>query len=238
MRIPWNRVPRLPRAWKIARNLAAAVVIAVLLWGKLSYPLPGPELNFRRAEQAAWAGPSRIQMLGDGNWQGVGTYEDQVLIQRGKYGLDYWPRKEQGPTLVPCYGAILAVDPPEEAASAHLEVRVSYYRLPRSNGWTAYASREHAQAEAWEGEEPEHREASCAAEGIQLKEGGILFSLPWPEGLEDPEAAALTDALLAAVEAETYRLPAWDRSTGVWMEAVFYDQEGRELARRELMTQE
>lgn len=241
MRILWNRLPQLPRAWKIARNFAAAVVIPVLLWGKLSYPMPSPELDFRRAEQAAWVGPSDIQLLGDENWQGVGTYRDQVLIQRGKYDLDYWPRNGERPTLVPCYGAILGVDPPKNTVSARLKARVSYYCLPRSNGGTAYASRERAQAEARDGEEPEYREESCTVVGIQVEEGGILFSLPQAEELEaagnESGRAALEDAMLAAVKAETYRVPAWDREARVWMEAVFYDGEGRELARTELKTQ-
>ena len=203
-------LPSLSRGWKVVRNLLLTAVILVLFWGKLEYPMPSRELAFRRAEQAAWMGPSQLQMVGGSQWEAVGTCQDQVLIQTGKYILDIWPRKESGPTLVPCYGAVLAVDVPRDTASAQLEVCL-------------------------EAASPASRplEAVCMAEGVRQEAGGILFSLPQAE--EGTRGAEMEEALSAAVRRETDRTE--NPACRVRMEAVFYSETGGVLARAELATE-
>lgn len=48
----WGRLPKLPRRWRIVRNLAAAAVLAVLALTLLEWPALSSYASFRRLEGA------------------------------------------------------------------------------------------------------------------------------------------------------------------------------------------
>jgi len=138
------RLPTLTRGKKIVRNLLAAALLVVFAWGCMDFPISDPHRSFRRAEGEEMVGPSQYQGDFHTTWDGwaVGTYRDQILLHREDFrGFDYWTRNETGPTLLPIpEGRLLdgqawfvAVDVPEGAASARLELDLScYYTEQRS----------------------------------------------------------------------------------------------------------
>lgn len=229
-----RRLPRLSRGWKIVLNLTLAAVTFLLLWGVLDYPLNSKVCDFRRAERMDWTGPSEIQWIGDGRFQVVGTYLDQVVIQTGRYDLDYWPRNPDGPTLTPLEGDILAVDVPEWTARAELTLELEFYYFPALSGsddaGPTYPGLERAmgylngtyQAERWQN--------TYVIQGERSDEGSVIFPVSDYEGWD-------WRPLHETAAREGYRDPdkLWAQAR---MEAVFYGQDGRELGRAALSTPE
>lgn len=141
----WDRLPKLPRRWRIVRNLAAAAVLAVLVLTLLEWPSLSPCGAFRRLEGAYLLTPSRLVFqvergktagyLSEGdNWITVGSVEQydsagkplnidknvatlhQVLPKEGIVVV-ILPAKNQD------NGAVVAVwGGPEEAVSGALEL--------------------------------------------------------------------------------------------------------------------
>lgn len=64
----WLRLPRLPRRWRIVRNLTAAAVLAVLALVLLEWPSLSPYGAFQRLEGAYLLTPSRLVLQVEGSW--------------------------------------------------------------------------------------------------------------------------------------------------------------------------
>jgi len=242
------RLPTLTRGKKIVRNLLAAVLLVVFAWGCMDFPISDPHRSFRRAEGEEMVGPSQYQGDFHTTWDGwaVGTYRDQILLHREDFrGFDYWPRNETGPTLLPIpEGRLLdgqawfvAVDVPEEAASAKLELTISAYYSEKQTG--SGASRQicaslDVPGGEWHNGEPRLWEQTYTVEGVLLEEGGVLFHVsPHSEDERDIEYTLLS----YAYEWDIYKRedPAY-RAINARGEAVFFDPSGQELGRAVLHT--
>lgn len=105
-----RRIPRLPRKWRVVRNLVCIVLLLLFIWCALGIPVLTAERAFRRAEQANLKEPSEIiyRMEEDNNVCFVGKGTDEYLIGRfsssGFYGwngsVQYWEKTGKA-TLVP-----------------------------------------------------------------------------------------------------------------------------------------
>lgn len=141
----WNRMPKLPRRWRIVRNLALAAVLAVLALELLEWPSLSPYALFRRLEGAYLLTPSRLVLqvdrgrtigyLSEGDsWITVGsveTYNDagkplnidkniailhQVLPKEGIVAVLLPAKNGSGGAVVAVWGG------PEEAVSGTMEL--------------------------------------------------------------------------------------------------------------------
>lgn len=85
----WARLPKLPRRWRIVRNLGLAAVLAVLVLTMLEWPALSPYRAFRRLEGAYLLTPSRLVLqVEQGNTTGY-LSEGESWITVGsveKYG--------------------------------------------------------------------------------------------------------------------------------------------------------
>ena len=141
----WDRLPKLPRRWRIVRNLALAAVLAVLALELLEWPSLSPYALFRRLEGAYLLTPSRLVLqvgrgrtigyLSEGDsWITVGsveTYNDagkplnidkniailhQVLPKEGIVAVLLPAKNGSGGAVVAVWGG------PEEAVSGTMEL--------------------------------------------------------------------------------------------------------------------
>ena len=125
---------------RAARNLLLAALAALLIWWTAGFPLPTPELTFRRAERQALAERSELIWQYEGIVGGdedllVGLADRFVHVWHPNGYVLFWPRQEGG-TLVPLPAetryqdrgssytgpALLVPDPPEGAESARLTI--------------------------------------------------------------------------------------------------------------------
>lgn len=240
------KLPPLPRGWKIIRNLGGALLLMAFAWGLTDFYISDPILSFRRAEKANWVGPSEIQasFRTDRDQWVVGTYLDQVLFHKGDgHGFEYWPRREDGPTIVPAPGHtgmedtvwVVAVDVPEEAVSARLELTTSSYYSEETyqDGHSRqFSASSEPGGGGWKYGEPKHWQKTYTAQGVFLEEGGVLFSVV----SEDPDIGSVEQYILsAAYEWDTYTRERKVRGMDCSVTAVFYDVVGQEVARSELI---
>ena len=141
----WDRLPKLPRRWRIVRNLALAAVLAVLALELLEWPSLSPYALFRRLEGAYLLTPSRLVLqvgrgrtigyLSEGDsWITVGSvekYDDagkplnidkniailhQVLPKEGIVAVLLPAKNGSGGAVVAVWGG------PEEAVSGTMEL--------------------------------------------------------------------------------------------------------------------
>ena len=230
---------------RLARNLGLLLFLGIFLWGLLEFPSPTLRGGFHRVERANWAGPSNIQGIFESRYDRwlVATCQDRVIFwKEDQPGLEYWPRAETGPTLVPAPESrmaegevwVAAVDVPEGTVSARLELTTACWYRNRTNGWTFSAQAEQP------GDMPpltDRWERSYTAEGRPLEDGAFLFYLAAEEERwesENPEQLILS----WAYEWELYWREREQRAIDCSMEAVFYDENGRELGRTVLATTE
>lgn len=236
---------RLPRGWRIVRNLTLALLLLLFMWGEDGYPIPDPRLNFRRTERANLTGPADIQgVFRDGreDWWVAGTEQDQVVLLkcRSLEGLRFWPRGRGG-VLLPVPGDlgmfereqdILAVDVPAGTASARLELRVGCWYLGELWQYTQISSRR--EDFDLEKGEPRRWDKVYTVEGELLRDGGVLFRV-----VSDDEGMDLTRNVaglerLVLVEVGQWNTYESTRNIECEMEAVFYDGNGGELGRAAL----
>lgn len=251
------RLPRLTRGQKTVRNLVLLPLVMLLAWGGNRFYIRDPYLNFRRAEKQNLVGPSDIQGVvrnHGGSWA-VGVYLDQVLLSQTPYGtrLCCWPRREEGPTLLPVpnsvFGvpaeaaeeiALAAVDLPEGTASARLELKVGcWYAAEWGKALEIAAWKERLSGSA----SSQWWEKSYTVDGELLKDGGCLFLVRCEGPFQDPGTgvASVEGMALACVEDweayDPYRTVG-PHKIHCRMEAVFLDRDGAELGRAELNTPE
>lgn len=141
----WARLPKLPRRWRIVRNLGLAAVLAVLVLTMLEWPALSPYRAFRRLEGAYLLTPSRLVLqveqgnttgyLSEGeSWITVGSVEKygdaakpmnidrnvsllhQVLPKEGIVVVLLPAKNEDNGAVAAVWGA------PEEAVSGTLEL--------------------------------------------------------------------------------------------------------------------
>lgn len=141
----WDRLPKLPRRWRIVRNLAAAAVLGTLALTLLEWPALSPYASFRRLEGAYLLTPSRLVFqterfdvfgfLSEGDsWITVGSVSKfdstgKPLNLDRNYALLHYVLPKEGivAVLLPAKnednGAVVAVwGAPEEAVSGTLEL--------------------------------------------------------------------------------------------------------------------
>ena len=240
-----KRKKELPHGAKLVRNLILLLLLGVLVWGLTGFSAPTVRGRFRLAEQANWVGPSDIQGVFESRYDRwvVASCQDRVLLWRdGGTSLEYWPRVEEGTTLVPVPESrlaqgelwVAAADVPEGTASAQLELTVScWYRRNAGGGWT-YDSR----PEQPDGVSLTDRwEKTYSAQGQLLEDGAMVFHVAAEE--EQWENQEMEEMILSCTyEWELYWAEQKRRAVDCHMEAVFYDQAGRELGRAQLATTE
>lgn len=229
----WRRRPRLSRRGRVGVNLLASVLAACLLWGAAGYPLPTMELEFRRMERTHLLPPSEIQ----GKFQTpeqrrimIGTQKDLVVLYDGT-DLYRWPRERTGATLLPVWEGVrsiqlqeirfAAVDVPEGTHSAVLEAVIScWWSGGHGSGFQISAEEK---GEAWS--------RDYRAEGELLEDGGVLFRITAQEEDEYDDGFIERTLFLSLTMWNTYQQSAGVRGVNWNMEAVFYNENGKELGR-------
>lgn len=149
----WRRLPKLPRRWRVVRNLAAAAVLAVLALTLLEWPALSPYASFRRLEGAYLLTPSRLVFqterfdvfgfLSEGDsWITVGSVSkfdstSKPLNLDRNYALLHYILPKEGivAVLLPAKnedgGAVVAVwGAPEEAVSGTMELELKGIKNP------------------------------------------------------------------------------------------------------------
>ena len=241
-----RRFPRLRRGGKILRNLILTLMLAVFLWGLNDFRVPGFRWQFRMVEQANWADPLDIQGEFESEYDRwiLASGRDQLVFwTEGRSGLEYWPRAAEGPTLAPVPESrsvqgdvqVAAADVPEGTASARLELRVGCWdKRNGTNGWTCDSRAEQP------GDMPpltQRWEKTYSAQGQPLEDGAFLFEVAAEE--MDRESGSPEALVLGyADEWDLYWREPDSRAVDCAMEAVFYDEAGRELGRASLSTPE
>ena len=139
------------RGFRILRNLAAAILCAVPLWGLLGCPMPTPELRFRQLEDRSlvprsqivylWENPFPVRTTSSGEPRHIviGCSGDQYSVgylyeplRSSTNTLEPWPVGEE-PTPVPLSqplhrnemdtdNVLFFLQVPEEAAEAELTI--------------------------------------------------------------------------------------------------------------------
>ena len=240
-----RRFPRLRRGGKILRNLLLTLMLAVFLWGLNDFRVPGFRWQFRMVEQANWADPLDIQGEFESEhdrWIVASGQGQLVFWREGRSWLEYWPRVAEGPSLAPVPESrsaqgvvqVVAADVPEGTASARLELTVScWYQRNGSNGWTFDSQAQQP------GDMPpltQRWEKTYSAQGQLLEDGAFLFEVA---AEEERESGSLEALVLSQVYAwDLYWREPKGRAVDCIMEAVFYDQTGRELGQAGLSTPE
>lgn len=173
----WDRLPKLPRRWRIVRNLALAAVLAVLALELLEWPSLSPYALFQRLEGAYLLTPSRLVLqvergrtigyLSEGDsWITVGsveTYNDagkplnidkniailhQVLPKEGIVAVLLPAKNGSGGAVVAVWGG------PEEAVSGTMELDLKGIsgRSPRDNavpGLETFSAQAQRREDGW-----------------------------------------------------------------------------------------
>ena len=167
----WGRLPKLPRRWRIVRNLALAAVLGTLALTMLEWPALSPYASFRRLEGAYLLTPSRLVFqterfdvfgfLSEGDsWITVGSVSKfdstgKPLNLDRNYALLHYILPKEGivAVLLPAKnedgGAVVAVwGAPEEAVSGTMELdlkgisdHMSLRRVPGLETFSAQARR-------------------------------------------------------------------------------------------------
>ena len=134
--------------FRTLRNLGLAALAGLVIWCIKGFPLPTPEMDFRRDERQALAERSEIIWTYEGTMRGdedllVGLSDTAVHVWHPNGYVLFWPRQDGG-TLVPLPAetryqdqansylgpALLVPDPPAGAADARLTITFSI------NDWT------------------------------------------------------------------------------------------------------
>lgn len=149
----WDRLPKLPRRWRIVRNLALAAALAVMVLELLEWPSLSSYRAFRRLEGAFLLTPSRLVFqvergktagyLSEGDsWIAVGSvskFDDagKPLNLDRNYALLHYILPKEGivAVLLPAKnehnGAVVAVwGAPEQAVSGTLELELEGISSP------------------------------------------------------------------------------------------------------------
>ena len=130
------------------RNIGLAALAGLVIWCIKGFPLPTPEMDFRRDERQALAERSEIIWTYEGTMRGdedllVGLSDTAVHVWHPNGYVLFWPQQDGG-TLVPLPAetrsrdransylgpALLVPDPPAGAAGARLTITFSI------NDWT------------------------------------------------------------------------------------------------------
>ena len=130
------------------RNIGLAALAGLVIWCIKGFPLPTPEMDFRRDERQALAERSEIIWAYEGTMRGdedllVGLSDTAVHVWHPNGYVLFWPQQDGG-TLVPLPAetryrdransylgpALLVPDPPAGAAGARLTITFSI------NDWT------------------------------------------------------------------------------------------------------
>lgn len=141
----WDRLPKLPRNWRIVRNLAVTAVAAAIIPALLDWPCLSAYGAFQRLEGAYLLTPSRLVCQVEGGWGTGFLSEGDSWIAAGSvsefdnagkplnldrnYALLHQVLPKEGivvvllPAKTEDNGAVVAVwGGPEEAASGTLEL--------------------------------------------------------------------------------------------------------------------
>ena len=240
-----RKVP-LSRGWRIARNLAAAVLLVAALWAYDGFSLPTDALRFEWVQRGALM-TEHVSLQGAVEVGGsrflVGAEDENALIARYESGELWMFPRSTGPALVPLPHTsiwdeawIMAVDVPEGTASARLEVTASVYYAAGSGGFEYTGAPEGL----WRyGEAPRYWERSYEIEGRVLERGAVAFSLQAAgERENDPYGLELEEAVLDQLgNWSNYQEENGSASNvNCRMEATFYGEGGEELGRAALRT--
>lgn len=144
------RLPRLPRKWRIIRNLAAVLLIAAALPVLLDFPAFTADQAFRQAERQFLMSPSELVLrVGNGyltrgeDWVAVGQvrrhssmgpyqkYQGILnnVLPRDELAVAMIPGEEDGIYTAAAFGL------PEEAASGVLELTISGVTASLGGRW-------------------------------------------------------------------------------------------------------
>lgn len=230
----WRRLPKLPRRWRIVRNLAAAAVLALLVLALLEWPALSPYGAFRRLEGAYLLTPSRlvfqvgrsgtIGYLSEGDsWITVGSVSKfdstgKPLNLDRNYALLHYILPKEGivAVLLPAKnedgGAVVAVwGAPEEAVSGTMELELKGIKN-HVQGTFTMRGRETFSAQAQRREDgwfifqfvPHYHGENAFCAMEMLLWSGPAFS--WDE-MEQPYRLTLTDGQGNTVAEQSATLP-------------------------------
>lgn len=230
----WRRLPKLPRRWRIVRNLAAAAVLALLVLALLEWPALSPYRAFRRLEGAYLLTPSRlvfqversgtIGYLSEGDsWITVGSVSKfdsagKPLNLDRNYALLHYILPKEGivAVLLPAKnedgGAVVAVwGAPEEAVSGTMELELKGIKN-HVQGTFTMRGRETFSAQAQRREDgwfifqfvPHYHGENAFCAMEMLLWSGPAFS--WDE-MEQPYRLTLTDGQGNTVAEQSATLP-------------------------------
>lgn len=229
----WSRVPRLPRSWRIVRNLAAAALLAVLALALLEWPCLDAHSAFQRLEGAYLLTPSRLVLqqergkgaafLSEGDsWIAVGSVSafdgagmplnlggfqavlHQVLPKEGIVAVLLPVKSEDNGGVVAVWGG------PEEAVSGTLELELKGIEDPAGrsvSGLETFAAQAKRREDGWFifrfTPHDNHREGQSCAMEMWLWFG------PWfhTKQMEQPYRLTLTDAQGRTVAEQSGILP-------------------------------
>lgn len=230
----WSRLPKLPRGWRIVRNLALSAAVAVGIQFMMGWPARDGYESFQRAEGAFLLTPSRLVLQVEGawgpaflsegdSWITVGTAQrvtaspvnlkeyrgviQQVLPKRGLVLAALPAKNEQNGAIVALWGA------PEEAVSGTLELELMGIEdpwhereVPGLESFTAQARR---REDGWFifqfVPHSNHRKGQSCAMEMLLSLGGIHH--PGRSAAEQPYRLILTDGQGKEVVFQTGTLP-------------------------------
>lgn len=229
----WARLPRLPRKWRIVRNLAAAALAAALIPPLLEWPALSRYDSFRRLEGAYLLTPSRLVcqeqdgwctgFLTEGDsWITVGSaaqfnssdkplnidkyeaYLHQVLPKEGIVAVLLPAKNEDSGAVVAVWGA------PEEAVSGTMELDlkdiddpVGRRRVSASETFSAQARRREDGWFIFQFVPHDHGENAPCAMEMLMWWGPPFSS----EEMEQPYRLTLTDGQGNAVAEQAGILP-------------------------------
>lgn len=229
----WDRLPKLPRKWRIVRNLAAAAVLAVLALELLEWPSLSARSVFRRLEGAYLLTPSQIVLevehgstagyLAEGeDWITVGSVEKydsgskplnldkregilhQVLPKEGIVAVLLPAKNEANGAVVAVWGA------PPEAVSGTLELDLKDIDDPFGyrpvSGPETFSAQARRREDGWfvfQFEPHYHGENTFCIMEMLMWSGPVFSS----EQMEQPYRLTLTDARGEAVAEQSGTLP-------------------------------
>ena len=229
----WDRMPKLPRRWRIVRNLALAAVLAVLALELLEWPSLSPYALFQRLEGAYLLTPSRLVLqvgrgrsigyLSEGDsWITVGSVEKydnagkplnidkniailhQVLPKEGIVAVLLPAKNGSGGAVVAVWGG------PEEAVSGTMELDlkgISSHPPTNVPGLETFSARTQRREDGWFifqfVPHDDHREGTSCAMEMLLSWGPVFSS----DQMEQPYRLTLTDAQGNTVAEQAGTLP-------------------------------
>lgn len=229
----WDRMPKLPRRWRIVRNLALAAVLALLALELLEWPSLSPYALFRRLEGAYLLTPSRLVLqvergrtigyLSEGdNWITVGSVEKydnagkplnidkniailhQVLPKEGIVAVLLPAKNGSGGAVAAVWGG------PEEAVSGTMELDlkgISCHPPTNVPGLETFSARTQRREDGWFifqfVPHDDHPEGTSCAMEMLLSWGPVFSS----DQMEQPYRLTLTDAQGNTVAEQAGTLP-------------------------------